>query len=477
MKLRSALAAVMMLLGLALLLPGCTGPRPAWELPTPPVKEAPVVAEGALTRHTLRNGLRILMLEDHSRPVVSFGLAVRRGIAIEGKGEEGVGALCGEVMQRGAGERDALEMAQAVDALGASFGVSASWDGIRIVASGLARDANALLQIVTDTTLHPRFDEVEIQKARDEQLAALAGAVDNPATLLGWQLARTLYPDHRYGVPGSGRPETVRDLSGEDVRAFYQRVFHPGNAVFYATGDFDSAQLLEQVEGVLGSWEPRPVPAPVAAPPLVVPAARKIVVVDRPDLVQVQIAVAHEGLERTDPRRISASLLNNVLGGSGFSSRLMVSIRSNAGLTYSIRSGFALRRRPGRFSVKTFTRVEQVRPMLDLLLAEVAAIRSDRPVGDDELRNAKAYSVGQFALGLETSVAVMGSLVNLDLYDLPEDSLDTYRGRVQQATGAEMAELAEALLHPDRAAIVLVGPAEALVPALESLGPIEVVTW
>jgi zinc protease len=278
-------------------------------------------------------------------------------------------------------------------------------------------------------------------------------------------------------VPGSGRPETVRDLSGEDVRAFYQRVFHPGNAVFYATGDFDSAQLLEQVEGVLGSWEPRPVPAPVAAPPLVVPAARKIVVVDRPDLVQVQIAVAHEGLERTDPRRISASLLNNVLGGSGFSSRLMVSIRSNAGLTYSIRSGFALRRRPGRFSVKTFTRVEQVRPMLDLLLAEVAAIRSDRPVGDDELRNAKAYSVGQFALGLETSVAVMGSLVNLDLYDLPEDSLDTYRGRVQQATGPEMAELAEALLHPDRAAIVLVGPAEALVPALESLGPIEVVTW
>jgi predicted Zn-dependent peptidase len=115
--------------------------------------------------------------------------------------------------------------------------------------------------------------------------------------------------------------------------------------------------------------------------------------------------------------------------------------------------------------------------MLDLLLAEVAAIRSDRPVGDDELRNAKAYSVGQFALGLETSVAVMGSLVNLDLYDLPEDSLDTYRGRVQQATGPEMAELAEALLHPDRAAIVLVGPAEALVPALESLGPIEVVTW
>lgn len=476
-QLGSILVATITLAGSPWLLSGCAGPRPAWELPTPPVKEAPIVARGALRRQTLSNGLRILMLEDHSRPVVSFGLSVRRGIAIETPGNEGVAALCSEVMQRGAGVRDALAMARSVDELGATFGVAASWDSMRVGVSGLARDADTLLQIVSDVTLRPRFDEVEIQKARDEQLAKLVGAIDNPATLLGWQLARTLYPGHRYGIPRAGLTASVRELTTADVRAFYHQVFHPNNAIFYATGDFDSERLLEQVELALGEWLPGAVPDPVAPPPLIVPSARKIVVVDRPDMVQVQIALAHEGLQRDDPRRIPAALLNNVLGGSGFSSRLMLSIRSNAGLTYSIRSGFSLRRRPGRFSISTFTRADQVRPMLDLMLAEVAAIRSDRPVSESELRNAKAYSVGQFALGLETSAAVTGSLVNLDIYDLPEDSLDTYRRRVQQATGTEVAALARELLHPDRAAIVVVGPADKLVPELESLGPVEVVTW
>lgn len=477
MKNRPAEIAIWTLAGLLLVLLGCAGPRPAWELPVPPVREAPITAEGALIRQTLPNGLHVLLLEDHSRPMVSFGLAVRRGTAIERPGEEGVAVLCAELMQRGAGDRDALQMANAVDEMGATLGIGASWDSIRIRASGLARDADTLLQIVSDVTLRPRFDEHETEKARDEQLADLASGLDHPRTLLNWQLGRTLYPGHRYGVPLAGRPEAVRQLNAADVRSFYQSVFHPNNAIFYATGDFDSGVLLARVERALGAWVSGSVPEPVAAPPPRVPEARRVVVLDRPDMVQVQIAVAHEGLQRTDLRRIPASLLNNVLGGSGFSSRLTVRIRSDAGLTYGIHSGFSLRRRPGRFGIATSTRVDQVRPALDLLLEEVRAIRNQRPPSEDELRNAKAFSVGHFALGLETAEAVMGSLVNLDIYGLPDDSLDTYRGRVQRVTRAKIIELAKELLHPERAAIVLVGPAAALVPELESLGPIEVVTW
>lgn len=465
------------LLGSLLVLLGCAGTRPAWELPVPPAREAPITSEGALIRQTLPNGLRILLLEDHARPMVSFGLAVRRGVAIETPGKEGVAALCAEVMQRGAGDRDALQMAIAVDEMGASLGIGASWDSLQIAASGLSRDADTLLQLVSDVTLRPRFDPLETEKARDEQVASLASGLDNPSTLLRWQLGRTLYPGHRYGIPRLGRPESVQELSAADVRSFYQSVFHPNNAIFYATGDFDSTRLLGQIESALGGWEPGTTPEPVPAPPSIVPEARKIVVLDRPELVQVQIAVAHEGLRRIDPRRVPASVLNNVLGGSGFSSRLTVRIRSDAGLTYGIHSGFALRRRPGRFSVTTSTRVDQARPTLDLLLEELRAIREDRPPSEDELRNAKAFSVGRFALGLETPEAVMGSLINLDIYGLPEDSLDTFRSRVQQVTRAEVIDLAKELLHPERAAIVLVGPAETLVPNLESLGPIEVVTW
>lgn len=455
----------------------CATPPPAWELPAPPARETPIVAEGALVRTTLPNGLHVLLLQDRSRPMISLGLSVRRGVAIDPPGKEGVGALMGEVMQRGAGERDAMALARDVEALGASLGVQAGWDAISVGASGLSRDTDALLGFVADLVLRPRFGAAEVERARAEQLADLASAPDNPATLLNWQLKRTLYPGHRYGIPGSGLPETVSSLTVEDVRDFYARVFEPNNAIVSACGDFDPQALLSRIEAAFGAWQPGPVPDPVPAPPRMTPEAREIVVVDRPEMVQVQVAVAHEGLRREDPQRIPASLLNDVLGGSGFSSRLMVRLRSQEGLTYSIGSGFALRRRPGRFAISTFTRADQVRPVIDLLLQEVEAIRGDRPPTGDELRNAKAFSIGHFALGLETSEAVLASLVDLDVYGLPEDSLDTFRTRINAVTVPEISALAKGLLHPERAAIVIVGPAEKLLPSLEGLGPVQVTTW
>jgi zinc protease len=197
-------------------------------------------------------------------------------------------------------------------------------------------------------------------------------------------------------------------------------------------------------------------------------------IVDRPELVQARILIAHEGISRTDPERVAASLLNSVLGGSGFSSRLMARIRSEAGLTYSVGSGFSLRRWPGPFTVSTFTRVPEVRRVIDLLLTELARGRN-QPPSAAELASARTLAVGEFSLGLETSQAVMASLVDLDVYGLPEDGLDTYRGRVRAVSEGEIAALAQRLLHPERTLILLVGPAEALTPQLEGLGPVEVV--
>ena len=143
-------------------------------------------------------------------------------------------------------------------------------------------------------------------------------------------------------------------------------------------------------------------------------------------------------------------------------------------LTYSVGSGFGLRRHPGPFVVSTFTRVAEVRRVLDLTLEELEQMRQDPP-SQDELAAARALLVGNFSLGLETSAAVMGALVNLEVYRLPQDSLDTYRGRIRATTSEDTARMASQLLHPDRAVIVLVGPAETLRPQLEQLGPVEVV--
>jgi zinc protease len=199
-----------------------------------------------------------------------------------------------------------------------------------------------------------------------------------------------------------------------------------------------------------------------------------VVVVDRPELVQTRVLIAHEGLARSDPDRVAAGLLNSMLGGSGFSSRLMKRVRSEAGLTYSVGSGFSMRRSPGPFVMATFTRVPEVRRVVDLLLSELERFRS-QPPDEAELAPTRTLAVGEFSLGLETSEAVTASLVELDVYGLPEDGLDTYRSRVRGVSAPEIAALSQRLLHPERTVIVLVGPAKQLSPQLEGLGPIQVI--
>jgi zinc protease len=453
---------------------GVLSPKPAWELPPPPPIERPVLRDGAVTRLDLDNGLRVLVHEDHALPRVSVALTLRRGAAVEAPKEAGVASYTFELLERGAGKRDALAFAEAVDALGANFGAGADWDSASVSISGLSRDFDALLGFLADAVRKPRFDPREAQRARAERISAYERAKDDPATLARWHFARAVYGSHRYGLPVTGTAETLARLDARVAREFHARLFVPNGAILSVTGDVDPDATVAALREHFGAWPRGAVVAPGVAPPEQVPPARSVVVVDRPDLGQVRVAIGHEGIARTDDNRVAVSLLNLVVGGGGFSSRLMTSLRAEEGLTYGIASDYMQRRYPGPFLVATFTRVEKLRQALDLTLAELERARSEPP-GEDELAWARTLATGSFSMGLETSDAVTAALVELDVYALPEDSLDTYRARVRAVTAEQVATAAREHLHPERAAIVLVGPAAAVVPQLEGLGPIEVV--
>jgi zinc protease len=377
-------------------------------------------------------------------------------------------------MKRGAGELDALALARAVDELGGTLSVAADWDSMSVALSGLSEDRERLFEILVDVARRPRFEPSEAERARSERLAALERAKDNPRTLVGWHFARALYAGHRYGVPLDGTPEAVAQLGAQQARDLHRRLFVASNAILYWVGDVAAAEAFEAAERGLGEWPAGEAPAGGAAPPERVPPDRRIRIVDRPDLGQAQILVGHEGIRRTDPDRVAVHLMNTVLGGGGFLSRLMNRLRAEEGLTYGVGSGFSLRRYPGPFSVGTFTRVEETGRVVELLLGELRRVREEPPSAE-ELRTAKSFSAGRFALGLETSAAIAAGLVDLDIYGLPQDSLDTYRTRLRRVTRADTARLARERVHPERAAIVVVGPAQALRPQLERFGPLEVV--
>jgi len=446
----------------------------SWLEPAPPIETGPIVDPERFHVATLDNGLTVMVFEDHRLPRFDLGVAVRRGAAMETDAQAGLAAFLADLMERGAGDRDALALAQTVDGLGASFGVSAGWDSMEVSLGGLSRDLDALFPVLADLVLRPRLESAEADKVRAETLAGLERAKDEPRTLASWHFASAVYGDHRFGLPATGTPETVAGLDAEQARAFHARLFVPGDAIVYASGDVDAADIERRAREAFGDWAVAPVPEPGLPPPPVAPTARRVVVVDRPDVGQAQILMGHEGVARTDPDRVAVALMNSTLGGGGFSSRLMTVVREREGLAYGIGSGFQLRRGAGPFVVGTATRVPEARRAIDLILGELEGIR-ENPPSEDELAHARTDSAGSFALGLETSSAMLGSLVDLAVYGLPLDGLDTFRSRVAAVTTADVAEQARERIHPERLAIVVVGPAEVLAPALEGLGPVEVV--
>ena len=458
--------------GLALVLTGCAAPL--WDVPPPPVRDAPVVDAARLTTAEFENGLRVVVLEDPRLPRVAFGITTRRGAASVATERAGLASLTAELMKRGAGDWDALALSEQIDRLGASLTVSAGWDSMTVGISGLSRDFDRLLEILAAVVRRPRFEDSEVESARSLSLAALEQAKDEPGTLAFWNLARTLYAGHRFGIPLEGAPASVAGLNRAAVRDLHARIFVARNAVLFASGDLEAETFLEQARGAFGDWPAGIVPEAGPAPPQPTPTDRSIVIVDRPDLGQAQILLGHEGIARTDPDRIAVNLMNTIVGSGGFSSRLMQRIRAEGGLSYGVYSAFSMRRHPGPFFVSVATRVAEAGTVVKLILEELSAAR-EAPPRLDEVQNAKSGTAGRFALGLETSAAVIASLVNLDVYGLPEDSLDTFRGRLQRVGAADVEGVAREHLWPARAAIVAVGPAEQLRPLLEPFGPVEVV--
>jgi zinc protease len=447
--------------------------RPAWEQEPPPVRTGPVVDASRLRRAELPNGLELIVFEDARLPHLALGVAVRRGAALEANGEEGLATFTAELMSRGAGSRRALELAQVVDDLGASLDASAGWDSMAVSVSGLSRDADTLFGVLADVVLRPRFDADESTKVRREMLAGLEGQKDNPATLGRIAFAKALYDGHRFGLPAEGAPEAVKRLRAEKAREFHGRVFCASNAILFATGDVKFEDVRSRAEAAFGAWPRGAVPEAPPPPPSPVPPARQVVVVDRPDLAQAQILIGHDGMARSDPARMPAILMNEMLGGGGFTSRLMARVRSDAGLAYGVYSAFAMRRAPGPFLVSTSTRVPEARRTIDLVLGELDRARGSG-FASEELAAVQRLAAGSFVLGLETSGDVTEALVELDVQGLPADSLDTYRERVMATSLEDVQSAARERLHPDRAAIVVVGPADLLAPALEDLGPVRV---
>ena len=428
------------------------------------------------TRATLDNGLRVIVTPMPGRELVAASLALRSGAVDEPESQGGATVLSARGLTEGTEVRDAIELTEAAERLGASLHAESGWDatsaGVDVPESRL----EPALELLAEIVRRPSFPEAEIDRLRDERLTDLLQAKADPRRRADEAFIGTVYaPSSPYHRPAGGTSETVAGLTAAELRAVHTRAANPAQAALVVAGDVQAEAVIDLARSLFGGWTRSAAGPATAIDDTAATDSRVVRVVHRPGAVQSEIRIGHRGLPRRNPDYHALSVMGAILGGL-FNSRLNMNLREEKGYTYGASAGFDLRRARGPFTARAAVNTEVTVPAIHEFLVELDRIR-EAPVTDAELRAARDFLVGVFPLRFETPGPVAGSLAGLFVHDLPDDELDRYRAAIEAVTAADVQRVAREHIRPEAAAIVLVGDHDAFGAALgdAGVGAVEVI--
>jgi zinc protease len=407
---------------------------------------------------TLANGLRVVIVEHDRLPLVSFRLAFPTGDAFDPRDLPGLTDTMTDILVEGTETRTSRQIAEEVARYGATLSAGASSDYTTVAASCLSTFTRETLELLADVTLRPSFPENELALAKANSQQNLIAQRAQPSFLASEAVARILFGEHPYAVV-SPTPESIEAMTRERLIAERRARFIPNNAYLFVVGDVRRKELLAHVEELFGGWERGAVEKPsFSAPPG--RDARAAFIVNRPGSAQTNIVVANHGIARTHPDYFPVLVMHTILGGTA-SARLFMNLREEKGYTYGAYTQLDARRFAGSFRATTEVRTPVTGASLKEIFYELERIRAE-DVSAKELTDAKTYLTGIFPIRLETQEGLVDQLVQQKMHDLPDDYLQTYRDNIQRVTAEDVRRVAQSYVTPDRAAIVVVGDAEAI---------------
>ena len=424
-------------------------------------------AEGL--RHVLPSGVTVYVVEDHDLPLVDVTVHARLGSYLEPAEKAGLAGLTGSMLrQGGAGKWTAEELDERADFLAADLGSGTGSTSGSASVNCLSNVVPECLELLFAMLQQPRFQQDRLDVATSTMLEGMKQRNDDPGDILEREWSWLLYgADHfstRHATPAS-----LEAIDRTDLVAFHRRWWSPANLVVAVAGDVETADILRQLDRHFAAWprqegaEKAPWPPP---PPAHTPQAGLYHV--EKDIPQGRVAIGHLGRQwdpqLSDPQAYAAMVMNDILGGGGFTSRITSRIRSDEGLAYSAYSSFNIGLLwPGTFRVSYQSKNETVAYAAKIALDEVRAI-ADKPPTDEELRIAKASFVETFPRRFESPEAVANLFATDELLGRPHDYWYRYQERLRAVTAADVQAAARAELHPDRLVALVVGPWEQIAP-------------
>jgi zinc protease len=411
----------------------------------------------------LPNGLALVVVESKRLPLVSYRLAFRTGNANDPKALPGLSRMLTDMLTEGTETRSSRQIADEAARLGATLQAGSNADYTTVAASALSIYGDQVLDLMADVTLRPSFPDDELQLTKQNSIQRLVRQRAQPDFLASERISRVIFGTHPYSTI-SATPEAIDATTREKLQSFHRSTFIPNNAVLLAVGDVEREKMVERAHHLFGEWSKGQAaeeksPAPPAR------TERAIYVVDRPGSSQSNIVIANTAINRTSADYFPMLVMHTIVGAIP-SSRLFMNLRESKGYTYSPGTDLDTRRTAGSFRASAEVRGPVTGASLKEFFYELERIRNEA-VSDQELKDAKAFLTGVFPIRLETQEGLVDQLVQIKMFGLPADYLQSYRDRVNAVTADDIQRVARQHVMPDKTAVVIVGDAAAIMDQIK----------
>tara|TARA_R110000868_G_scaffold306734_3_gene568135 strand:- start:66270 stop:67676 length:1407 start_codon:yes stop_codon:yes gene_type:complete len=412
-------------------------------------------------KFTLENGVTVYLMEQHEVPVISVSVAFSEAAAINDGSSPGLANMTASALLFGTENYTKSEIEEQVDYLGASIFTLAGKEYAALVSRFASKDTDVMLNIIQELITSPKFDEEELENAKQRAILGLAQSKESPGSVISDYFNGFLYGDHPYSNPVNGTKSGLESIGREEVVAFYESMYRTDKTAIVVVGDFETKEMKSTIENAFKGWQTS---SSAKTPTLNTPKfgfnSPRVLLVNKDNATETTFYIGGKGVPRSNPDYVALTVLNTVLGGR-FTSWLNDALRINSGLTYGARSRFVNQRYSGTFQISTFTANETTEPAIDLALAVYDSLHTTG-INKETLESAKNYVKGGFPPDYETTGSLAQLLISMYIYEFDESFINTFQKNVDQLDVAKAKMLIEKYFPKENLQFVLIGKAEAI---------------
>jgi len=410
-------------------------------------------------RITLKNGLSVYLMEHHGVPLIHLSAIFQAGASKDG-GKQGLAYLTAESLFSGTGKYRKRQLEDQLEFLGATYDAYAGLETAGIDISFMNSDPDRVFSVLKEVLRNAVFDPAEFEKRKKRLLLELVQAKEQPAGVIGAYFNKFIFGGHGYGNPVSGTPGTIKKITSQDAKAFYDAHYRPEESALVIVGDFQAGQMKKMVQEHFESWQSKGKHRTSAKMPLHAFSRSRVLLVNKSDATETQFLIGAIGIPRNHPDFVAVHVVNTILGGR-FTSWLNDALRIHAGLTYGAGSSFNTFKDSGTFAISSFTGTENTEAAIDLALDVLLRLHI-QAVDDESLSAAKRYLIGQFPPLYETPGSLASLLAAMFIYGIDESFVNDFKTNVDSITVEKAREVIGKHFPRVNLQFVLIGKATAI---------------